>query len=142
VGAGRWVARCDMRSESKPPPHSIPFQVVCPPPPLLFSFFSALCMRNERTTHTTSLLLSYTHTHTCAEPNTPFSGSYFSHPNRNDNYARARPPALPPPDKRTGYAVLVLLRATADISPGGTEDIIFRSLVPPERVRISCWWTR
>lgn len=132
----RYVMR-----EASPRRHSIPFQVVCPSPPLLFSFFSALWRMDERhARHTTSLFFPLTHTtthftHTKYECGTKYprpSSSHYNpptllllrlvllsltHTNRNDNYAPRLPVrarlASPRPTKRTGYAVLVLLRATS-----------------------------
>lgn len=117
--------------EASPRRHSIPFQVVCPSPPLLFSFFSALWRTDERhARHTTSLFFPLTHTtthfthtntrSTSAEPNTPapllpittpppyfFSGSYFSLSHTQTETTIMRPaclsaPALPPPDRQNG----------------------------------------
>ena len=98
------------------------FQVVCPasPPPL---FFLLGIMGNDTTTTTTTTTtphFSLTHTHIytmCGTkypipsfpppsfPPTNTFSVYFSHTNRNDNYARAR---LASPPHRQVHAVLVL----------------------------------
>jgi hypothetical protein len=122
---------CDTRASTPPPPfHSIPGGLPFSPPPLFF----LLGIMGIGTTYTTSLLLSYTQTHThihtsaCGTkypPPPPPSPPTPSLARTSHMHTQTETSSMPAPcarlasprQNRPGYAVLVLLRPAADISP-------------------------